>query len=64
MTTFGKVTGRAMVLVLLALMLWLLDRAAALVGMMPQPITLRHAGAMACGMVLMVWVWFGKVGGE
>lgn len=64
MTEIGKAFGRAMVLVFLALVLWLLDRAAALVGMVPQPITLRHAGAMACGMVLLVWVWFGKVGGE
>ena len=60
----GEAFGRAMVLVMLAAVLWALDRAAAMVGMVAQPLTLRHAGAMACAMVLLVWVAFGKVGEE
>ena len=62
MKTMGEAFRRLLGLAACAAVLWALDRAAAMVGVVAQPLTVRHAAAMACAMVVALWVVTGKVG--
>ena len=62
MKKLGEAFGRLLALAVFAAVLWALDRAASLAGMVSESLTVRHAAAMACAMVVALWVVTGKVG--
>lgn len=60
MTSVGEVFKRVLVLVVLALLMRGIARVGEWMGV-AEVLTLRQAGVLACGLVLLLWVLTGKV---
>lgn len=61
MKNLGEAFGRLMVLVVLACLLRAVARAAEWMGV-AELLSMRQAAALSCGLVLLLWVVYGKVG--